>query len=52
MILNRKKPIVISLKEDNQDSIALAYNLVFHSKTKHIDIQHHYIYNKVATQKI
>lgn len=39
-------PIVIPLKGDNQGSIALAHNLVFHSRTKHIDIQHHYMVMK------
>lgn len=34
--------IVIQLKGNNQGSIALAHNPVFHSRTKHIDIQHHY----------
>lgn len=33
-----KGQIVILLKGDNQGSIALAHNSVFHSKTKHIDI--------------
>lgn len=41
-------PIPISLKRDNQGSIALAHNLVFHSHIKHIHIQNHYIRNKVA----
>ncbi len=44
--------IVIPLKGDNQGSIALAHNPVFHSKTKHIDIQHHYIRDEVAAQRI
>lgn len=30
--------IFILLKDDNQGSIALAYNLVFHFKTKHMNI--------------
>ncbi len=46
------KPIVIPLKGDNQGSIALAHNLVFHSRTKHIDIQHHDIRDEVTTQMI
>lgn len=33
----------ISLKDNNQGSIALPYNLVFHACTKHIDIYHYYI---------
>lgn len=44
--------IVIPLKGDNQGSIALAHNPVFHSRTKHIDIQHHYIRDEVASKKI
>lgn len=41
--------IVILLKGNNQGSIALAYNLVFYSRTKHIDIQYHYIPDEVAS---
>ena len=49
---SEKHPIVIPLKGDNQGSIALAYNPVFHSRTKHIDIQHHYIRDEVASKRI
>ena len=44
--------IVIPLKGGNQGSIALAHNPVFHSRTKHIDIQHDYIRDEVASQRI
>lgn len=44
--------IAISLKSDNQGSIALVHNPVFHLRTKHIDIKHHYIRNEVASKKI
>lgn len=44
--------ITILLKCDNQGSIALANNPVFHSRTKHIDIQHHYIRDEVASKRI
>ena len=46
------RSIVIPLKADNQGSIALAHNPVFHSRTKHIDIQHHYIRDEVASKRI
>ena len=46
------RSIVIPLKGDNQGSIALAHNPVFHSRTKHIDIQHHYIRDEVASKRI
>lgn len=44
--------ITISLKDDNQRSIALTYNSVFHARSKHINIQHHYICDKVVAKKI
>ncbi len=44
--------IVIPLKGDNQGSIVLAHNPVFHSRTKHIDIQHHYIRDEVGAKRI
>lgn len=44
--------ITIPLKDDNQGSISLAHNPVLHTRTKHIDIQHHYIRNEVAAQRI
>lgn len=31
----------INMKGDNQGSIALAHNPVFHARTKHIDLQHY-----------
>ncbi len=42
----------ISLQGDNQGSIALVHNPVYHARTKHFDIQHHYIRDKVATRRI
>jgi len=41
------KPTV--LMEDNQGTIALAQNPVFHARTKHIDIRRHYV--REAIQK-
>ena len=45
-------PTPIFLKGNNQGSIALTHNSVFHARTKHIDIQHHYIYDKVTLGRI
>ncbi len=50
--VDENEQIVIPLKGDNQGSIALAHNPVFHSRTKHIGIQHHYICDEVAAQRI
>ena len=44
------EPVVIPLKGDNQGSIAQAHNPVFHSRSKHIDIQHHYIWDEKASR--
>ena len=33
---------------DNQGAVALAKNPEFHARTKHIDIQHHFVREKVA----
>lgn len=48
----KENAIVIPLKGDNQGSMALAYNPLFYSRTKHINIQHYYIRNEVASQRI
>jgi len=37
----QNQPIII--QQDNQSTISLAHNPVQHSRTKHIDIAHHYI---------
>ena len=37
---------------DNQGAIALAKNPQFHARTKHIDLQHHWVREKQAEGKI
>lgn len=37
---------------DNQSAIALAENPMFHSRTKHIDVRHHFIREKVQERSI
>lgn len=37
---------------DNLGAIALAKNPQFHQRTKHIDIQHHFVREKVAEGKV
>lgn len=48
-VSNRVDNILILLKNDNQKSIVLAQNSIFDFRTKQIDIQHHYIWNEVAS---
>jgi len=38
----------ILIKSDNQGAIALTEDPTFHARTKHIDIQHHFIRERVA----
>jgi Reverse transcriptase (RNA-dependent DNA polymerase)/Integrase core domain/GAG-pre-integrase domain len=40
------------LHADNQGCIALAKNPQFHARSKHIDIQHHFIREKVESEEI
>lgn len=49
---NRVDNIDIFLKNNNERLIALIHNLVFHFKIKHIDIEHHYLSNRIASSKI
>jgi len=42
----------VLLNVDNQSCIALARNPEFHARTKHIDIQHHFIREKVEDKAI
>lgn len=44
--------MIIPLKGDNQGSIALAHSPVFYSRTKYIDIQHHCIWDEIASKRI
>jgi hypothetical protein len=37
---------------DNQGAIAMTKNPQFHGRTKHIDIQHHYVRERVATGEV
>ena len=46
----QKRPT--TLFEDNQSAIALAKNPVHHARSKHIDIQHHFVREKIESKKI
>ena len=37
---------------DSQSAIALAKNPMFHAKTKHIDVQHHFVQDCLADKKL
>jgi hypothetical protein len=42
----------VPLYEDNKGAICLAKNDVYHERTKHIDVRHHFIRECVAEQQI
>lgn len=42
-LMGRPEPAATVIFGDNQGAIALARNPQFHSRTKHIDIQHHFV---------
>ena len=39
------------LKVDNQGAIAYSYNAINHGRTKHIDIQHHFVREKLISNE-
>ena len=41
-----------TLNVDNQGAIDYSNNAINHSRTKHIDIQHHFIHEKIVSNKI
>ena len=43
--IEQSKPTVVY--EDNQSAISMAQNAQFHGRTKHIDIRHHFVREKV-----
>ena len=42
----------VKIYEDNQGSIALAKNPVYHKRTKHIDIRYHFVREKVEDGQV
>ena len=37
---------------DNQGAIKLAYNPIYHKRTKHIDVRHHFVRDYIASGAI
>ena len=50
--LNYTQERPTTLFEDNQSAIALARNPVHHARSKHIDIQHHFVREKIESKEI
>jgi hypothetical protein len=45
-------PLPTPLLVDNQSAIALAENPIFHARTKHIDVRHHWIREKIESGQL
>lgn len=42
----------IQIRCDNESAVKIASNLIFHGRTKHIEVRHHYIREKVLEQEV
>ena len=47
---NKKGPICINC--DNQSAIKLEHNPMYHARSKHIEIQHHFVREKIESKEI
>ncbi|KAJ7571434.1 hypothetical protein O6H91_01G163000 [Diphasiastrum complanatum] len=50
--VGRKQENPTIIHSDNQSGIQLAKNPVFHARTKHIEIQYHFIRERLLSQEI
>ena len=50
--LHHKVDYPISLHYDNESTIRLAENLMFHARTKHVEVHYHFIRDKVLKEEI
>ena len=47
-----KKMESMSLLCENQSSIKIAHNLVFHARTKHIEVHYHFVRERVLSKEV
>ena len=45
-------PTMTTIYSDNQSAISLTENSMFHARTKHIDIRHHFLREKVESGEL
>ena len=48
----KQRDATTTIYEDNQGAIELAKNAKYHSRTKHIDICHHFVRERVVSNEI
>ena len=47
-----KKEEATKIQYDNHSSIKLAHNLVYHARSKHIELQHHFVRENIESKEI
>ena len=47
-----KKEQATRIQCDNQSSIKLAHNPIYHARSKHIELQHHFVREKIESKEI
>jgi len=47
-----KVDYAIQIRCDNESAVKLASNPIFHGRTKHIEVRHHFIREKVLDQEV
>jgi len=50
--MSHKVDYAVPIKCDNESAIKLASNPVFHARTKHIEIHHHFVREEVLSEEI
>src|ERR1700678_2223686 len=50
--MNNRSKHYSTLNVDNQGAINYSMNAINHSRTKHIDIQHHFVHEKLVSNEI
>jgi hypothetical protein len=48
--MRQERPTVLNC--DNQSCIAIAKNPVFHARTKHIEIQYHFVREMIVSEEV
>ena len=48
--IRQERPMVLMC--DNQSCIAIAKNPVFHARTKHIEIQYHFVLETIVSEEV
>lgn len=50
--LKKEEPACVQLNINNKSTISLANNPMFHDRSKHIDVRHHFIRECVEARKV